>query len=165
MCRVKNCCGCLGLRAGCIVIVAVGILMGLALLGLLAVKDINDDILVNVPGLVIGVVVIIALWLLLLLGVLTSNSTVVVIQLIGVILYILCRGGVILGYLIGYSIWGTIWVWYGSDWDSVAVTYFIIVMVIMVLGIGVDIYSAVVIGSYHHSLQSGESQVILPYPV
>ena len=165
MCQVKNCCGCLGLRAGCIVIVAVGILMGLALLGLLAVKDINGYILVNVPGLVIGVVVIIALWLLLLFGVLLSNSTVVMIQFIGVILYIIGRGGVILGILIGYSIWGTIWDHYSSGWESEEVTIFIYVMVVMAVGICVDIYSAVVIGSYYQSLQSGESQVSLPYPV
>ena len=139
--------------------------MGLALLGLIAVGNIHDYALVNVPGLVIAVVVIIALWLLLLFGVLTSNSTVVMIQFIGVILYIIARGGVILGILIGYSIWGTIWVYYGSDWDSEATTYFIIVMVIMAVGICADIYSAVVISSYCQSLRAGESQVFLPYPV
>ena len=164
MCRVKNCCG-FSLRTGCIIIVVLGIIIGLSMLGFIGVKNTRMEGEVNVPGLVIGVVIIIALWLLLLFGVLISNSTVVVIHLIGLILYILFRGVVIFIVLLGITFAGTIIDMFWLEWNTEALIYFIIVMVVMLVGGCLDIYNAVVIGSYYQSLRSGESQAFLPYPV
>ena len=186
MCRARNCCGCIDLRIGCIVIAIIEILIALGCLGITALKySTGDDIrmgpyrymsgpsflnspdnrgfvdptLVNIPGFVIGVILIVLLWVLLLVGVCMRNPWVVLANLIGQLISLIIR-------VVLFFVAITMMVSYG--WFNPFGNLTLIVsglLLALVMHICVDIYFAVVIGSYYATLKSGDSQGALPYPV
>ena len=182
MCRARNCCGCIDLRIGCIVIAIIEILIALGCLGITALKYSTGDsirmspyrymsgpsflnspdydpTLVNIPGFVIGVILIVLLWVLLLVGVCMRNQWVVLANLIGHLISLIIR-------VVLFFVAITMMVSYG--WFNPFRNLTIIVsglLAALVIHICVDIYFAVVIGSYYATMKSGDSQVSLPYPV
>ena len=172
MCRTRNCCGCIDLRTGCIVIAILEILIALGCLGITALKYstgcsirmgsdrcMSGPSLVNVPGFVIGVILIVLLWVLLLVGVCIRNPWVVLANLIGLLIFLIIR--VVLFFV-------AITMMVDGEWFDYFGTLTAIVtglLVALVIHICLDIYFAVVIGSYYATMKSGDSQVFLPYPV
>ena len=191
MCRTRNCCGCIDLRTGCIVIAIIEIIIALGCLGITALKYttgmrtpymehgpggpsgpslfgspyLRDLVtLVNIPGFVIGVVLIVLLWASLLVGVCMRNPWVVLGNLIGLLIFLIIR--VVLFFVaITMMLDGTGWPW-SFLWPYATLTGIVTgLFIALVIHICLDIYFAVVIGSYYASLKSGDSQGFLPYPV
>ena len=187
MCRIRNCCGCIDLRTGCIVIAIIEIIIALGCLGITALKYttgmgppspgygsgsssflgspyfrdlVNINLtLVNVPGFVIGVILIVLLWALLLVGACMRHPWVVLANLIGLLIFLIIR--VVLFFV-------AITMMVDGGWFNYFGTLTAIVtglLVALVIHICLDTYFAVVIGSYFATLKSGDSQVSLPYPV
>ena len=170
MCRLKNCCGYIDLRTGCIIIAAFGILFEIVNIILnftLRPREFDKGFLI-VPYLLwtifnaLGVVIYIGLWILLLVGVLTRSSTAILIQLI-------CLVVIICGDALFFV--GRVWVVTGvasiSDktWTSAWTTYIVVMLVYQFVGICLFIYFAVVVSTYRQSIRMGEFQTFLPYPV
>ena len=160
--RLKNCCGCIDLRTGCLIIAAFGILFEIASIVLnFRILNLFDEEVQIVPFMLwtifntLGVVIYIGLWILLLVGVFTRSSTIILIQLICLVV-IIC--GDALFFL------GRVWVVTGvasisdTTWASEWTTYIVVMLVYQFVGICLFIYFAVVIGSHRQSIKVGEFQ-------
>ena len=164
MCWVNNCCGYYKLRTGCISISVVNILLALAFLVLVLVVGRQSQYgslygeSCSVPLYMVfpGTIVTIALWILLLIGVLKMNLALVIIHLVCLCVYFaLLVIGVILIPLNGMVLF------IGTPQCIVMAIGTLYILV----EIGLVIYFSMVIIGFCQELRSGETGCNLPYPV
>ena len=163
MCWVNNCCGYYKLRTGCISISVVNILLALAFLVLVLVVGSQSQygsliFHCSVPLYMVipGTIVTIALWILLLIGVLKRSSALVIIHLVCLCVYFaLLVIGVIFIPL-------TSIVFFTGTPQCIVMA---IGIVYMLVEIGLIIYFSMVIIGFCQELRSGEPGCNLPYPV
>ena len=106
MCKLKNCCGCVKLRTGCIIIAIVEFSLVLANLSITAIPlplRYHVGWFVRTWALVLGVILGLIVWILLLFGALANNSILVLINLVGVLLSIVGRAFVFILLTVNFA--------------------------------------------------------------
>ena len=156
MCRLKNCCCCLDLRTGCIFI---SVLLFIATIANTAVMDFRDNF--NSDGYLAGFIVVtiaaIGFWIVLFIGALKRNTTMIGVSMIALIVYI-----VILGLLVMFIIiFGGIAV---KNTSAEAIVYLVVIIIGWLAEIGLFVYFVLVIQSFRLEIIAGGSGSGLPYP-
>ena len=165
MCKLKNCCCCIDLRTGCIIIAIVEFFLVLANLSITAVPAYQRWLfggwLVGTFALVLGVIFGLALWILLLFGALTNNSILVLINMVFVLVLVAVKSFAFIWLTVNFVQAG-IWLYDGLRTTFTLGMLFYLIYYLLVIPL--DIYFAVVIFNFYKALRYGGSGSSLPYP-
>ena len=142
--KVTACCGCIPLRIGCIALAAVMLVLGITLA--LVMPESYGATWLKVLIIILAVIT----WVTLLIGAIISHATVVIVSLIGLLLLIIKDAAMMIIIIIAFSsVAGTVGVTGGE------VTWFVILMIGYVIGLGLSIYFGIVINSLYQELKFG----------
>lgn len=156
MCRLRNCCCCLDLRTGTIAISFAIIVIGI--IGLIFQLVTNNYSVKWMKAVDITMtVLVVVLGLVLLIGAILNNKTVVGVCAIALILYIAIRLLVLFVLIIVSAVNANElpWIWIWSD--SARTAGFVIGIILALVGIGLDIYFTLVVWSFYRELRTGQT--------
>ena len=143
--KVTACCGCIPLRIGCIALAAVMLVLGITLA--LVMPESYGATWLKVLIIILAVIT----WVTLLIGAIISHATVVIVSLIGLLLLIIKDAAMMILIIIAFSsvALGPVGVSGGQ------ITWFVILMIGYVIGLGLSIYFGIVINSLYQELKFG----------
>ena len=156
MCRLTNCCCCLDLRTGCIFISVLLFIATIANTAITASREgFNSD--ASLAGFIVVTIALIGFWIVLFIGALKRNTTMIGVSMIALIVYI-----VILGLLVMFIIiFGGI---AATNTSTVVIVSLVLIIIGYLAQIGLFVYFVLVIQSFRLEIIAGGSGSGLPYP-
>ena len=166
MCRLTNCCCCVDLRTGTIFI---SILLFISTLANIAVTTIDPNLKsgASLAFFIIFTIAAIGFWIVLFIGALMRNTTMLGISMIALICYIVLVGILLVLVIIGAGISGgrasSLGIVGGYTY-SLAITFLVLYIIGILAEIGLFVYFVLVIQSFRLEIIAGGSGSGLPYP-
>ena len=161
MCRLTNCCCCLDLRTGTIFI---SILLFISTLAKIALTTTSPD-LKSGAGLaffIIYTIAAIGFWIVLFIGALMRNTTMLGISMIALIAYIIINIILVIYIVVIYSMVGV--KFDAIAWTSGGIAVFVLLIIGILALVGLDVYFALVIQSFRLEIIASGSGSGLSYP-
>ena len=156
MCRLTNCCCCVDLRTGTIFI---SILLFISTLANIAVTTIDPNLKsgASLAFFIIFTIAAIAFWIVLFIGALMRNTTMLGISMIALIVNIVINGIIVFLLIIFSGISAG-----GYNAEQIAIV--VVVIIAMLALMGLEVYFVLVIQSFRLEIIAGGSGSGLPYP-
>ena len=160
MCKLNNCCCCLDLRTGTIAISLSIIVLAIANITLRFVLYDTDEMHpLTIVNIIVWFIVRLAIGILLLVGAVMKTRRVVFSGFIGLVLHtaVLIWEFIDLVVTVAVVSGTNTWVWDLPGFAALTVIY----LILIIIEIGLSIYSALVIWSFCRGLRGGQSGAIL----
>ena len=160
MCRLTNCCCCVDLRTGTIFISILLFISTLAKIPL-SINNPNLSSGVGLASFIIFTIAAIGFWIVLFIGALMRNTTMIGVSMIYLIIDIIITIMLVIFIVVMAAVAGAMFTGYVA---GVGIAIFVLLIIAMLVLIGLEVYFALVIQSFRQEIIAGGSGSGLPYP-
>ena len=162
MCRLTNCCCCVDLRTGTIFISILLFISTLVKIPL-SINNPNLNSGVGLASFIIFTIAAIGFWIVLFIGALMRNTTMIGVSMIYLIIDIIITIMLVIFIVVMAAVAGAIFAGYGFP-NAVGIAIFVLLIIALLVLIGLEVYFALVIQSFRLEIIAGGSGSGLPYP-